>query len=61
MSRARAGIFPGKLTATLMGHAKVDVTLNTYTQVVDGALGTAANVVGSELFTIVQSVIGAGS
>ena len=38
-----------------MGHAKVDVTLNTYTQVIEGAARTAADAIGSELFSIVQS------
>ena len=33
---------PGKVVAQLMGHAKVDTTLNVYRQVVDGALRTAA-------------------
>ena len=37
-----------------MGHAKVDTTLNVYTQVVDGSLRRAADTVGSELFTIVH-------
>jgi hypothetical protein len=32
-------------------HAKVDTTLNVYTQVVDGSLRRAADAVGSELFT----------
>jgi len=45
---------PGKVVAQLMGHAKVDTTLNVYTQVIDGALRTAADKVGSELFTIVH-------
>jgi integrase len=45
---------PGKVIAQLMGHAKVDTTLNVYTQVVDGALRRAADTVGSELFTIVH-------
>jgi integrase len=45
---------PGKVIAQLMGHAKVDTTLNVYTQVVDGALRRAADAVGSELFTIVH-------
>lgn len=45
---------PGKVIAQLMGHAKVDTTLNVYTQVVDGALRRAAEAVGSELFTIVH-------
>jgi hypothetical protein len=40
--------------AQLMGHAKVDTTLNVYTQVIDGALRTAVDKVGSELFTIVR-------
>jgi hypothetical protein len=38
-----------------MGHAKVDTTLNVYTQVIDGALRTAVDRVGSELFTIVHN------
>jgi hypothetical protein len=29
---------PGKVIAQLMGHAKVDTTLNVYTQVIDGAV-----------------------
>ena len=37
-----------------MGHAKVDTTLNIYTQVVDSSLRRAADTVGSELFTIVH-------
>ena len=38
----------------VIGHAKVDTTLNVYTQVVDGSLRRAADTVGSELFTIVH-------
>ncbi len=45
---------PGKVIAQLMGHAKVDTTLNVYTQVMDGALRVAADKVGAELFTIVH-------
>ncbi|MEO8680186.1 MAG: tyrosine-type recombinase/integrase [Vicinamibacterales bacterium] len=45
---------PGKVIAQLMGHAKVDTTLNLYTQVVDGALRMAAAKIGSGLFTIVH-------
>jgi hypothetical protein len=45
---------PGKVVAQLMGHAKVDTTLNVYTQVIDGALRAAVDKVGSELFTIVH-------
>jgi integrase len=45
---------PGKVIAQLMGHAKVDTTLNVYAQVVDGSLRRAADIVGSELFTIVH-------
>jgi integrase len=50
---------PGKVVAQLMGHAKVDTTLNVYTQVIDGALRTAVDKVGSELFTIVHKPAGA--
>lgn len=46
---------PGKVVAQLMGHTKVDTTLNVYTQVIDGALRAAADRVGSELFTIVHN------
>ena len=45
---------PGKVIAQLMGHAKVDTTINVYTQVIDGSLRRAADAVGSELFTIVH-------
>jgi hypothetical protein len=40
---------PRKVVAQLMGHAKVDTTLNVYTQVLDGAMRAAADLVGSEL------------
>lgn len=50
---------PGKVIAQIMGHAKVDTTLNIYTQVLDGSLKTAADRVGSELFTIVHKPDGA--
>jgi hypothetical protein len=43
----------------LSGYAKVDTTLNIYTQVLDGSLKTAADRVGSELFTIVHKPDGA--
>lgn len=46
---------PGKVVAQLMGHANVDTTLNVYTQVLDGALRTAVDKIGDELFTIVHS------
>jgi integrase len=46
---------PAKVVAQLMGHAKVDTTLNIYTQVVDGAGRRAADTVGNELFTIVHT------
>jgi integrase len=45
---------PGKVIAQLMGHANVDTTLNVYTQVLDGALRTAVERIGTELFTIVR-------
>ena len=38
-----------------MGHAKVDTTLNVYTQVIDGALRAAVDKLGSELITIVHN------
>lgn len=41
---------PAKVIAQLVGHAKVDTTLNIYTQVLDGATRAAANRVGAELF-----------
>jgi integrase len=45
---------PGKVIAQLMGHAKVDTTLNVYTQVIDGSVRAAVDKLGSELFTIVH-------
>lgn len=45
---------PAKVMAQLMGHTKVDTTMNVYTQVLDGATRAAADRVGSELFRIVQ-------
>jgi integrase len=50
---------PGKVVAQLMGHAKVDTTLNVYTQVLDHSLRAAVETVGSELFRIVQKPVGA--
>ena len=46
---------PAKVVAQVMGHAKVDTTMNVYTQVLDGAARAAADRVGSELFRIVQN------
>jgi integrase len=46
---------PPKVVAALMGHAKVDTTINVYTQVLDGAARDAATRVGSELARIVQT------
>ena len=45
---------PAKVVAQLLGHAKVDTTLNVYTQVLDDSLRTAVEAVGIELFRIVQ-------
>jgi len=45
---------PPKVVAPDHGHVKVDTTVNVYTQVLDGATRTAADRVGSELFTIVH-------
>jgi hypothetical protein len=39
----------GKVVAQIMGHAKVDPTMNVYTQVLDGSARSAADRVGSEL------------
>jgi integrase len=52
---------PGKVVAQLMGHANVDTTLNVYTQVLDGALRTAVDKVGGELFTIVHQLGGSAA
>lgn len=40
---------PGKVVAELMGHEKVDTSVNVYTQVIDGAKRAAAQQVGGEL------------
>jgi len=53
-SRAHDKGVPGKVVAQLMGHANVDVTLNTYTQVLDGSLRAAVDTIGTDLFTIVH-------
>ena len=45
---------PPKVVAAIMGHTKVDTTLNVYTQVLDGATRDAADRVESGLFRIVQ-------
>jgi integrase len=45
---------PAKVIAALMGHAKVDTTLNVYAQVLDHSLRSAADKVGRDLFTIVH-------
>jgi integrase len=47
---------PGKVVAQLMGHAKVDTTLNVSTQVLDASVRSAADRVGGELSTIVHSL-----
>jgi integrase len=46
---------PAKIVAQVMGHAKVDTTLNVYTQVIEGSVRAAVETVGAELFRIVQS------
>ena len=50
---------PAKVVAQIMGHTKVDTTMNVYTQVLDGAARLAADQVGSELFRVVQIPDGA--
>jgi integrase len=49
---------PGKVVAELMGHAKVDTTLNVYTQVIDGAKVAAARVIGNGLNGIERNLEG---
>ena len=49
---------PSKVIAELMGHATVDMTLNTYTQVMPNALQEAVSSVSEELFSIVHSPAG---
>jgi integrase len=51
-SWAHAEGIPGKVVADLMGHAKVDTTLNVYTQVIDGAKLAAAAQIGNGLIAI---------
>ena len=52
---------PGKVVAELMGHAKVDTTLNVYTQVIDGAKLAAAQAVGNGLIEIERNPEGAAA
>jgi integrase len=58
-SRAHQKGVPPKVVAAIMGHTKVDTTLNVYTQVLDGAAREAADRVGSELAGIGQTPGGA--
>jgi integrase len=58
-SWAHANGVPGRVLADLMGHAKVDTSLNVYAQVIDGAKRSAAEKVSGELFTIVHCGPGA--
>jgi hypothetical protein len=46
---------PGKIIAQLMGHTKVDTTLNIHAQVLDGSVREAAERVGRGLITIDHS------
>ena len=46
---------PAKVIAQLMGHAKIDMTLNVYTQVIDGSLRRAADTVVAGLEPSVSS------
>jgi integrase len=52
---------PSKVVAELMGHAKVDTTLNVYTQVIDGAKVAAAQVIGNGLNEIERTSAGAAA
>ena len=51
----------GNVVAELMGHAKVDTTLNVYTQVIDGAKLAAAQAVGNGLIEIERNPEGAAA
>jgi integrase len=42
----------GKVIAQLMGHAKVDTTLNVYTQVLDDTVRDAVERVSGKLITV---------
>jgi hypothetical protein len=46
---------PGKIVAALMGHAKLDTTLNVYTQMIEESVRVAAQRIDGELITIVHS------
>ena len=48
----REGAVRLQLVAELMGHAKVDTTLNVYTPVIDGSKRPAAREIGDGLITI---------
>ena len=50
---------PGKVVAELMGHAKVDTTLNVYTQVIDGAKLRSRAAVGNGLIKLIRNPEGA--
>ncbi|MFH1575001.1 MAG: hypothetical protein ABIG68_13535 [Acidobacteriota bacterium] len=52
---------PGKVVAQLMGQAKVDTTLNVYTQMFNESLRSTVETVGGELFSIVQWPAGASA
>jgi hypothetical protein len=41
--------------ARVMGHTKVDTTINTYTQVLEESMRTAVAPVDDRLFKVVQS------
>ena len=59
VNRCESVRLPGRVLADLMGHAKVDTSLNVYAQVIDGAKRSAAEKVSGGLFTIVHSGQGA--
>ena len=42
---------PGKIVAQVMGHAKVNTTLDVYMQVIDASVRAAVGPVGAELFS----------
>ena len=48
-SRAHQQGVPDKVLAELLGHERVDTSVNVYSQVIDGAKRAAAQQVGGEL------------
>jgi hypothetical protein len=54
-----ADVLPGKIVAEVMGHAKVDTTLNVYMQVLGGSERAAVGGIGAGLFSLMSPLTGA--